>query len=219
MAGVAAVVDWWAVSARTDPLHRRVQFAAKPAVLVALIGVAVTLRTPEPVLRGWFLAGLAFCLAGDVFLMLPGERPQWFGAGLGAFLFGHVCFLAGFAEAGAPLRTAVIVFAVVAVAAAFPAVPIVRGAVRQTGAAIAGPLVVYMAALAAMAGAAWSLGLHRIPGGRNVFLIAGGTLFVVSDTVLAMDRFVRRLPGGDVLVHITYHLAVAALVVGLAGTR
>jgi uncharacterized membrane protein YhhN len=218
VAAVAAVVDWWAVSDRDDPVHRRVQYAAKPAVLASLIGAAATLGTPVAVMRGWFVAGLALCLAGDVFLMLPGERTEWFGAGLGAFLLGHVCFLVGLAEAGAPLATAAVVFAIVAAAAALPGRAVVRGAIGHAGPAIALPLVVYMVALAGMAAAAWSLALHRAPPGP-AFLAAGGTLFVVSDTVLALDRFVRRLPRADVAVHITYHLAVGALVVGLAGTR
>jgi uncharacterized membrane protein YhhN len=216
-AAAVAVVDWWAVGDHSDALHRRVEYVAKPAVLLALIGVAATLRTPLPTVRGWFLAGLALCLLGDVFLMLPGERTEWFGAGLGAFLAGHVCFLVGLAEGDAPFRTAAIAFVVIVAGSAVPARAVIPGAVRHAGRAIVAPLVVYMVALAAMAGAAWSLGLARTPPGGDALLAAGGSLFVVSDTVLAVNRFVRRLPRGDVVVHVTYHLAVAALVLGLAG--
>jgi len=37
----------------------------------------------------------------------------------------------------------------------------------------------------------------------------------VSDTVLALNRFVRPLPRGDVAVHMTYHLAQGLLVLSL----
>ena len=40
-------------------------------------------------------------------------------------------------------------------------------------------------------------------------------LFVVSDTVLALNRFVRPIPTGDVAVHVTYHLAQGLLVLSL----
>ena len=44
---------------------------------------------------------------------------------------------------------------------------------------------------------------------------AGAALFVVSDAVLALNRFVRPIPRGDVAVHVTYHLAQGLLVLSL----
>jgi len=43
----------------------------------------------------------------------------------------------------------------------------------------------------------------------------GAALFVVSDTILAVNRFVRPIPHGDVAVHLTYHLAQGLLVLSL----
>ena len=45
--------------------------------------------------------------------------------------------------------------------------------------------------------------------------LVGAALFVVSDTILAVNRFVRPLPHGDVAVHLTYHLAQGLLVLSL----
>ena len=44
----------------------------------------------------------------------------------------------------------------------------------------------------------------------------GGALFVVSDALLGWGRFVGPAPGGRVLVHVTYHLGQAGLVLWLA---
>ena len=44
---------------------------------------------------------------------------------------------------------------------------------------------------------------------------AGAVLFLVSDTVLAWNRFVRPFPSGPVAVHVTYHLAQGLLVLSL----
>jgi hypothetical protein len=40
-------------------------------------------------------------------------------------------------------------------------------------------------------------------------------LFLVSDAVLAAGRFWREIPGHAVVVMVTYHLALACLVLGI----
>ena len=43
----------------------------------------------------------------------------------------------------------------------------------------------------------------------------GASLFLVSDAVLAAGRFWREIPGHAVIVMVTYHLALAFLVLGI----
>lgn len=214
--GAFAVADWWAVSQRGG--RARLEYLAKPATLLALLVTAALVNPPagEGVMRAWFVPALALCLAGDVLLMLPGERRLAFAGGLGAFLGAHVCFLVGLAVARATLGAALVAGAVLALLAAAPIGAVLRGVARRLGAAMVGPVAVYVAALVAMAGAAWSAALARHPAGTDPLLAVGGTLFVVSDTLLAVDRFVRSLPRAKLAVHVTYHLAVVALVVALA---
>jgi uncharacterized membrane protein YhhN len=45
----------------------------------------------------------------------------------------------------------------------------------------------------------------------------GALLFLASDTLLGWGRFVGSAPGGRVLVHATYHLGQALLVLALPG--
>lgn len=215
-AAACALADWWAVSRRGGPA--RLEYLAKPATLLALLLTAALLgpAAGEGATRAWFLPALALCLAGDVLLMLPGERRGAFTGGLGAFLGAHVCFLVGLAVGGATLRAALVAAAALAVLAALPVAAVLLGVRRRLGPAMVAPVAVYVAALLAMAAAAWSAALARHPSGAAPLLAAGGTLFVASDTLLAWDRFVARLPRATLAVHVTYHLAVAALVVALA---
>jgi uncharacterized membrane protein YhhN len=217
VAAVAAVVDWWAAAAPGPGVRARVELVAKPAVLAALIGVAATLHTAEPTVRKWFLAGLVFCLVGDVFLMLPRQKSIDFQAGLGAFLVAHVLFLIGLSEGNARLAGTLVALAVLVVVAAAPAVLVLRAILRGGERSLAGPVVVYMLALLTMAAAGWSAGLNTFPPGRDAWLCVGVTLFVLSDTLLALDKFVHPLPLGKLAVHASYHLAVSALVISLAG--
>ncbi len=70
VAAVFAVGNWIAVARGTKPL----EYVCKPATLAALVGVALTLDPVHSDVRAWFVAALVLSLAGDVFLMLPGDR-------------------------------------------------------------------------------------------------------------------------------------------------
>ena len=93
VAAVVAAADWVAVARRSKPL----EYVCKPAVMVALVGVALALVPVSPAQRWWFVAALVFGCAGDVFLMLPRDR---FVPGLAAFLVGHLCYVVGFLVRG-----------------------------------------------------------------------------------------------------------------------
>ncbi|HEX9991431.1 MAG TPA: lysoplasmalogenase family protein [Acidimicrobiales bacterium] len=199
-AAVGAVADWAAVGTG----RRRLEAVAKPATLALLVGAAVALDPASGAARAWFVVALLASLAGDVALLPAVER---FTAGLAAFLAAHLAYVAGFLADGhhaAPLAAgAVLVVAALATAGR----AVVRGA-RRRSPALAGPVAAYALALAAMVVAGWSTG--------EAAALAGTTLFLVSDGLLAWDRFVAAAPGGRVAVHVTYHLAQGLLVVSLA---
>ncbi len=203
LAGVLALVDWWAVVRG----QRSVERWAKPAVMLALAAVAVALGAPGSAVGWWVLAALGLGLVGDVLLL--GDSPARFLGGLAAFLVGHLAWLAAFALSGldAPAR-AWLGVAVVALALG-AGHRIVPGAHREGGAALSAPVVVYMGVIAAMAVTGWATG--------SVVVGLGASLFVVSDTLLGMGRFHRAHPWSRPAVMVTYHLAQALLVAGLLG--
>jgi uncharacterized membrane protein YhhN len=200
VAALAAIGDWRA-RMRHD---RRLEYLCKPAALVALIAVAVSL-SPAPDLgarRWWFVAALVFSLVGDIALMLPADL---FVAGLAAFLVGHLCYLAGFWVKGpGSLALAVAAVCVVAVVAPF-AVRILKALSTHTS--LLGPVALYMVVISAMLATAVATG--NVPAG------VGAALFVSSDTMIAWNRFVRPFPAADVAIMVTYHLGQAALVLSL----
>ncbi len=211
LAGIAALADWWAV-ANDD---HRLEYVAKPLVLAALVAAVALMpasNVVDPARRWWFLAALACCLAGDVLLMLPRDL---FVPGLASFLAGHVLFVVGFLDPGAPqVRSAAgiaIAAAVVVVAGAYPVYRIVRAIAAAGDRLLIGPVMVYVAAIATMAAIAWNV--------SRPLAAAGATAFLVSDTLLATDRFVRPLRQGTLVVHATYHVAQVLLVLSLVGTH
>ena len=199
--GVLALVDWWAVASG----RRGVERWAKPAVMVALASVALALGAADSAGGRWVLVALALGLVGDVALL--GDSDPRFLAGLGAFLLGHLAWVAAFVAVGLEAPTlALLGLLVVAVALALGR-KIVPGAHHEGGAALAAPVVAYMAVIAAMALTGWATG--------RLLVGLGAALFVVSDTVLGLGRFHRERPLTRPVVMVTYHVAQMLLVAGL----
>jgi len=200
VAAVVAAGDWLGV-ARHD---KRLEYVCKPAALAALIGVALTLDARHGDVRAWFVAALALSLAGDVFLMLPSDR---FVAGLASFLLAHVAYVIGLTRhggsAGALLVAAVPVVAVAGLIGA----RFLRAARAGGHQELVGPLIAYMAVIAAMVTCAVASG--------NVLAAAGAVLFMASDALIAESRFVGSRIWAPVVIMVTYHLGQAGLTLSL----
>ncbi|MBK7907217.1 MAG: lysoplasmalogenase [Gemmatimonadetes bacterium] len=181
-------------------------YVTKP--LATLITIAIAVRATNPVsprYRTLVTAGLVASLAGDVFLMLPGDR---FIAGLASFLVAHLLYIAAFAGAGGGLRSPasalpVGVFALAMLATLWPEL----GALRL-------PVAAYVMVIAAMgwqALARWG----RSPGAELAAL--GAVSFLVSDSALAVGRFMGPFGGDRALVLGTYWLAQWCIARSVAG--
>lgn len=200
VATVFALGNWWS-RLRHD---QRLQYVTKPAALTALIAAAVLLDPADPARRAWFVAALVCGLAGDVFLMLPGDL---FVAGLASFLAGHVFYIAGFMT-DRPGSTAAAVSLLVVCAAVVPIAAKLLRALREGGhSGLAGPVAIYMVVIGAMWAAALASG--------SPLAAIGGGLFVTSDSLIAWDRFVRPLRWAGVVIMVTYHLGQAGLAFSL----
>jgi uncharacterized membrane protein YhhN len=200
LALVVAVADWIAVQRE----HQVAEYACKPLTMVLLIGAAVALDPPDPAARAWFVVALVLCLVGDVLLMLAAEL---FAAGLGAFLLGHVAYIAGMHVQGvAGGRFLVGVVLVMAVLAGL-GTRILRGVRAGPDPNLAGPVVAYMFVISAMVASA--IGVGSLAG------ILGASLFYASDALIAWNRFVRETPHARLTVMVTYHLGQVGLVLSL----
>lgn len=209
IAAAAAVIDWIAVGV-DGPRTRAVERVAKPAVLMALLGVAVAWPAGTDTgaaVRPWLVAALAASLAGDVLLLPPGR----FVPGLVAFLLAHLAYLVAFAQlpGSVPWLVAGVVLAGIVVASVGRA--LVSAAARV---GLAGPVAVYLVAICGMAIAATRTGLPAA--------VLGAWLFVASDSMLARGRFRAPSSGSPrgmtrlrVAVMATYHLGQLLLVAAL----
>lgn len=186
----------------------------KPLTTVLICALAVVLL-PEGADRHWLLAALVFCLIGDVALMRHGNVA--FAAGLAAFLVGHALFVGVFLN-----RQTVWTWPAWWPALAAYAALMLICLLPKTG-KLAPAVLLYVAAIMGMALSAGSLaagGLSATIGlqGKPLVLL-GALLFVASDTVLAVDRFIKPFAAVTVvhgLILATYYSALWCMVVGSA---
>ena len=201
-AAVAAVANWWSRRpSRSD--DRRLEYVTKPLTMALLVSVALALQPASEGRRWWFVAAGVLSLAGDVFLMLPGDR---FVPGLASFLLAHLAYVGGMLV-DPPDGTAIVVAAlVIGVAAATLAAPVVWS-LRRDHRPLTGPVVAYMAVITAMVVLAVASGDERAA--------VGAALFFVSDYLIARTRFIRPLVWAPVAIMVLYHLGQAGLITSL----
>jgi len=200
LAATAAIVG-----ASLDGDGRWLHWIAKPLATLLIASIVWRADAAPPGYRRAILLGMAFSCIGDIALMLPFDA---FVPGLIAFLLAHVCYIVAFREgfrAGRGMLFAaalLAVFAGINLAGLWPVLP---NDLRI-------PVVVYVVVLALMAtlalARAWTKNAATPSAPTSARWAAiGAVLFVISDSVLAWDRFGGGLPAATLCVLSTYYAA------------
>ena len=150
----------------------------KPLTMAFILLIAILGQAAAPFYKYMIITGLVFSLAGDVFLMLPSDR---FVPGLVAFLIAHLFYSAAFASEISALiwwpLIPLVIFGIIIFLILAPAL----GKLKV-------PVLIYVVVILIMAWLAWE---RLIQSGQSGALLAsiGAILFIISDTILALDRF------------------------------
>lgn len=207
-----ALLDWIAVVKN----WKRLEYFAKPGVMVVLLAWLWQATGFGGYLL-WFALGVLLSLAGDVFLMLPREQ---FIAGLVSFLLAHIAYLIGFNMTLPALNLAGLIMAIlVGLTARQVHRRIAAGLAASGNQGLQMPVLIYSIVISLMLLSAL-LTLTRPETSwlawPALLASAGALLFFLSDTFLAWNKFVVRLPHGKLQVIVTYHLGQALIVLGAA---
>jgi len=180
--------------------------AAKPLLMVMLLLYFVTSTQSYPAWRHLVTTALAFSWAGDVFLI----SGDWFVAGLASFLVAHIFYIAAYQKTGAssgslqPLP--VTVFALFGIGLLW----FIYSGLYDLKA----PVFVYALVLLGMG--VWAFKRRGGTSGTSFRLVAtGAVLFVLSDSLIAVNRFSYAIPAERILVMSIYLTAQYLIVQGL----
>jgi len=151
-------------------------------VMTALVGPHANPKYFIPV-----LAGLLFCMAGDVFLIFFSSK-KLFVAGLVSFLTGHVLYSIAFFTMTSPGILALIVAALCLVMSGS-----VFAWLKPHLGAMLVPVVAYISVITVMVvGAALLMGNEQLSFAGRTLAFSGAILFYVSDIFVARHRFIKK---------------------------
>jgi uncharacterized membrane protein YhhN len=182
-----------------NPPRRKLIYIFKPFATILILLIALWPQTfLQERYAGAVALGLLFSLAGDVWLMLPGEH---FLAGLVSFLLAHLCYVVAFVTEDTPrgLYESLIPLTIIAGLLLIYLRPGLPPNLKW-------PVVAYVAVIVAMTALAISRAATFLT--SNALLAAVGALFfMASDSVLAVERFRRPFYWAKAAVLSTYFLA------------
>jgi uncharacterized membrane protein YhhN len=147
--------------------------------------------------------GLLFSAAGDIALEL--DRDNFFVVGLGLFLVAHLFYIAAFFQDARkqatrwPALALLLAFSSVLTILLWPGLEEMRV-----------PVLVYIVVITAMG----TIATMR-PGPGAWLVLVGAFLFIFSDSLIAIDKFLRPVPANRYTVMITYYTAQFLITYGM----
>lgn len=191
------------------------RFFSKPLILIGLILYFYQITKPiaSTLLTKSVLAALVFSWIGDVLLMWP----NLFVFGLGSFLTAHICYIIGFKVAQKnPEKIESINFLKlfaynlpIYLAAAF-----LYYLIYPNLGALKIPVILYIVVIVSMLSTARDrFGKVHPASFWQVFI--GGSLFFISDGIIAVSRFYHDFPEAGILIMGTYAVGQLLIVMGI----
>ena len=190
-----------------------VHYFTKPLITLSLFGLLLI----HTGLRGRFSKrigiGLIFGLIGDIFLLFDNHNEQFFIYGLVAFLLGHLSYMSAFyldykiskAVYKKHSKNAIIAYG-------FYSILFCAGLWTYLG-PMKIPVIIYALAISAMGIMAVNR-FGRVNSLSYDLIFYGSLLFVLSDSVLAIDRFVHGFKLSGAIVMVSYMAAQYLITMG-----
>jgi uncharacterized membrane protein YhhN len=172
----------------------------------SLSGVSTTLKK-------WIFAALFFSWAGDVLLMFQAKKEIFFLLGLASFLIAHIFYIVFFhyvrvrenVKSNPWLLVIVVVYYAALISWLSPFLGDMKLPVRIYGIIISIMLMLAMHMLSIR---------NKIAG---KWMMWGALLFVISDSVLAINKFYEPFEAAGIVIMLTYGMAQLFIVKGAVG--
>ena len=172
-------------------------------ILPMLVLLAFSINHIKTVSDKLFVTGLIFSTVGDFILDYDGAN--WFIFGLGSFLIAHVFYLFSLKPLEikrVPIAISYLIYGI----AMFVVIGSSLGKLFI-------PVLIYMSVLLVM-------GIFTLMSKKsNQWLIVGGISFIISDSLLGINKFYTDVPLSHILIMVTYYFAQFSLVKGIFYNR
>jgi uncharacterized membrane protein YhhN len=188
-----------------------IPFLVKPLLIPSLI-LLLFLSKAGAGNKWWLLTGLFFSFLGDVFLLFENRNALFFIFGLASFLITHICYIIFFLKIKSTqtslLRQQPWMAALVAgygcslIMLLYP----VLGELKI-------PVIIYAAVICSMLLCSLYV-FYKTGRPSNVYFVTGALLFVISDSLLSVNKFLNPFPMAGIFIMLTYCAAQFFIVMG-----
>lgn len=201
-----AILDILCITFNKQPIHSFI----KPLLMPVLILLVFSNKHHSN--KGWIIAGLIFSFVGDVLLLFDQNNSLFFILGLAAFLITHICYIVWLLKIKSGqqsllskqpwLAAIVVAYCVGLVYILYPGL----GDLKM-------PVMIYAVVIGCMLLCSMHV-FYKVGAAANGYLIAGALLFVLSDSILAISKFLSPFLMSNVLIMLTYCAAQFFIVRG-----
>jgi uncharacterized membrane protein YhhN len=191
--------------------NKELQTFSKPLIIPVLIGFFDSqLASITKGISKWILAALLFSLAGDALLMFEEKNSIFFLLGLSAFLLAHLFYIVFFHRVRVKEKVKNNPWLLVAVVAYYAALITLLSPFLGD---MKIPVLVYGIVISFM----FMLAMHMLfikNKSAGQWMMFGALLFVISDSVLAINKFYQPFEFAGILIMLTYGVAQLFIVEG-----
>ena len=187
-----------------------VHYFTKPAILISLIIYFLSQNDNLNTKTKWLvLLALIFSLLGDILLMFVDKSANFFMSGLLSFLIAHIMYILVFLKTKKSTKNTDTFIAVLLIYAS-----VIFYFLKDGLGNLLIPVIIYMATILTMILTAF---LRKSSVTKISFYLVffGALFFVISDSILALNKFYKPLPFAGINIMITYALAQLLIVFGL----
>jgi alkenylglycerophosphocholine/alkenylglycerophosphoethanolamine hydrolase len=203
---VIGLIHLATLSVDSTPLH----WVFKLTPMLLIIALAVTSPPSGKSARAYktlIVIGLVFGIAGDAFLLVPGDTSFMFG--LASFLIGHLFYIVALLPRVRYSLLGLLASLPIAAYLVFMIMKLHDGIMAdgsQSGLWI--PVLVYVLVIGTM----FEVAILS----RNMHAAIGSLFFVVSDSILAWNKFIGEVTMSGILIMATYFAAQLLLAGSIA---
>lgn len=188
----------------------KLECITKPAIVISLlIFFWIEANEISRSIKILTLFALTCSLLGDVLLMFVDQSPNYFMFGLLAFLIAHILYILVFLKHRNPSKKSMTTWIILWLYAI-----IIFSILRDNLGEMFIPVLIYILVILMM-GATSFLRDGRVSKISYNFVCIGAIFFLISDSVLAMDKFYKPIEFANILIMLTYALAQYFIALGI----
>lgn len=185
-------------------------YFTKPAILTLLIIYFWLQESPlNKSAKNITLLALLFSLIGDILLMFEDKSSNFFIAGLISFLLAHLMYISVFFKSRNKAANRFPILAVLVIYASG-----IFYFLKDGLGDMLFPVLAYILIILTMVATAFLRKKSEVTNSYNLVL-AGAVFFLISDSLLALDKFYLPIPLSSISILLTYALAQYLIVLGI----